>query len=258
VPTRRLTVHTDADLYVRSRATLLASWEEYSRGVEGAALHRLEGVAAAVFPDEPERSVYNNAVLDLQLLARQRAAALDAMKAVYVEAGITRFAAWAHESDRAMRADLERRGYGLNEYTRAMGASLEGMRVPDATVAADVELVPASWSDYVHLLPAFGTPERLLVATDPTAFQVRTARIGGETVAAAISIDVDGDCGIFNVGTLKRARRQGLASALTALQLREAIDRGCRTASLQSTEMAERLYSRLGFRDLGRILEYVL
>jgi predicted GNAT family acetyltransferase len=34
-------------------------------------------------------------------------------------------------------------------------------------------------------------------------------------------------------------------------------DRGGRTASLQSTPMAERVYAAVGFRDLGRILEYV-
>jgi hypothetical protein len=33
--------------------------------------------------------------------------------------------------------------------------------------------------------------------------------------------------------------------------------RACRTASLQSTRMAERVYAAVGFRDLGRILEYV-
>jgi len=29
------------------------------------------------------------------------------------------------------------------------------------------------------------------------------------------------------------------------------------TASLQSTPMAERVYAAIGFRDLGRFLEYV-
>jgi ribosomal protein S18 acetylase RimI-like enzyme len=139
-----------------------------------------------------------------------------------------------------------------------MGMTLDGVRRPEPVIAADVELAPAAWSDYLRFLTAFGVPEGLLIATDPTGFHVRTARIDGETVAAAISVDVDGDCGIFNVGTLEHVRRQGLATALTTLHVREAIDRGCRTASLQSTEMAERLYSGIGFRDLGRILEYVL
>jgi hypothetical protein len=35
------------------------------------------------------------------------------------------------------------------------------------------------------------------------------------------------------------------------------LQRGCSTASLQSTAMAERVYAAAGFRDLGRILEYV-
>jgi hypothetical protein len=33
--------------------------------------------------------------------------------------------------------------------------------------------------------------------------------------------------------------------------------RGCRTATLQATEMAEGVYRAVGFRDLGRILELV-
>ena len=72
-----------------------------------------------------------------------------------------------------------------------------------------------------------------------------------------MAFDHGGDCGIYNVGTLERARRRGLGTALTALQLHDALARGCRTASLQSTQMAERVYAAVGFRDLGRILEYV-
>jgi len=44
---------------------------------------------------------------------------------------------------------------------------------------------------------------------------------------------------------------------VTALLVHDAAARGCRTASLQSTAMAERVYAAVGFRDLGRILEYV-
>jgi hypothetical protein len=41
------------------------------------------------------------------------------------------------------------------------------------------------------------------------------------------------------------------------LLVHEAAERGCRTASLQSTAIAERVYAGVGFRDLGLILEYV-
>ena len=73
-----------ADLYLSGSATLLASFEAYARGADGAAVIRAPGVAAAVFPDLPERAVYNNALLACDLAPGQRAAALDAMAAAYV------------------------------------------------------------------------------------------------------------------------------------------------------------------------------
>jgi predicted GNAT family acetyltransferase len=91
---------------------------------------------------------------------------------------------------------------------------------------------------------------------DHAAFLL-AARADGELVAAALAYDFGDDCGIYNVGTVERARRRGLATALTAGQVYDARTRGCRTASLQSTEIAERVYAAVGFRDLGRILEYV-
>src|SRR5690349_25149630 len=121
---------TDAGLYLRGSDTLLASWEAYARGAVGAAVKRLPGVAAAVFPHEPERAVYNNALLDRDLGASERAGALDAMEAVYAGAGVARFAAWVHESDEPMRAELEKRGYTLDTTTRAMGMALDDIAVP--------------------------------------------------------------------------------------------------------------------------------
>jgi hypothetical protein len=112
-------------LYIRGAATLLASWEEYARGSAGAALERRNGVWAAVFPTEPERAVYNNALLDRDLGPTERAAAVDAMEEAYNSAGIDRYAGWVHESDEGMRAELSSRGFTLDDSTRAMGMSLD-------------------------------------------------------------------------------------------------------------------------------------
>ena len=241
---------TDADLYQRGAATLLASWAAYARGSTGAALRRLPGVAAAVFPNEPERAVYNNALLERDLTAMERAAAVEAMEAAYADAGIEGFAAWVHESEAAMRADLERRGYTLDTTTRAMGLALDDIRIPRPRI----EFGPADWSEYLR---ADGLPPDFLSAADHAALHLLVARIDGAVVAAALAYDFDGDCGIFNVGTVEHARRQGLATALTAVQLYDALSRGCQTASLQATPMAERVYAAAGFRDLGRFLEYL-
>ncbi|HEY4096265.1 MAG TPA: GNAT family N-acetyltransferase [Baekduia sp.] len=245
-----VTPTTDSDLYRRGTATLLASWEEYAHGSSGAGLQRMAGVAAAVFPRGPEREFYNNALLDRDLGPAERAAAVDAMAAAYDAASVERYAAWVHESDEAMRAELSRRGYTIDESTRAMAMSLHA--VPRAS--PDIELAPPDWAEYLRILDV---PAGLLHGVDRGAFHLLVARLAGTGVATAMAFDHDGDCGVFNVSTLEAARRQGLGTALTARHLRDAIQRGCSTASLQSTPIAERIYARLGFRDLGRILEYV-
>ena len=241
---------SDANLYRRGVATLLAAWDQYAHASEGAAVHRLAGVAAAVFPTEPERGVYNNAILKCALPASGREEAIVAMEAAYANAGVTRYAAWVHETDRRLRSDLERRGYTLDEVTRAMGMALDDIRAP----RPELELGPADWSE--HLRIAEVNPG-LLSGLGADAFHVLVGRARGENVVTGIAFDFDADCGIYNVGTLAPARRRGLGTALTLMHLHDALARECQTASIQATSMAERLYAAVGFRDLGRILEYV-
>ena len=245
-----MTEFSDAELYARGVEALVASWEAYALGARGAVVTRGLGVSVAVFPSGPESSVYNNALLERGLGVTARAAALDEMEAAYAAAGVTRFAAWVHERDTAMRADLERRGYTFDSSTRAMGMALADLRLP----RPEIELGSLEWAGYVRL---FGLPDGLLSGADHRMFHLVVANLGGEPAASAMAFDHGGDCGIFNVTTLEHARRRGLGAALTALQLHDARDRGCQTASLQSTPMAEGVYAAAGFRDLGRILEYV-
>jgi ribosomal protein S18 acetylase RimI-like enzyme len=231
------------DLRLSGVETLVASFEAYARGARDATVLRLPGVTAAVFPHPPERAVYNNALLAPD-------ADLDAMEAAYAAAGVGRFAAWVHESDEAMRAELADRGYTLDTTTRAMGMDLDDLRVP----RPELELDPPEWPAYVTWLESVGVPPGLLAGADPSEFHLLIAR---GAVATALAFDHDDDCGIYNVGTLEHARRRGLGTALTARLLHDARARGRTTASLQSTEMAEDVYRAVGFRDLGRILEFV-
>ena len=198
---------TDAELYDRGTATLLASWAQYARGATGAAVRRLPGVAAAVFPNGPERAVYNNALLARDLTRSERAEALDAMEAAYAAARVTRFAAWVHESDEAMRVDLERRGYALDTSTRAMAMTLDDIRLP----RPQIEVGPPDWFEYLRII---GAPPGLLENADRNAFRILVARLDGENVATAMAFDLDGDCGIYNVGTMPHARRRGLGRIL--------------------------------------------
>jgi GNAT superfamily N-acetyltransferase len=243
----------DRQLYDRAVATVLASWEAIARGSAAAEVQRLPGVTAGIFPNEPERSIYNNAVLDRGLSPGERIAAVETMQAAYTSAGIEEYAAWVHESEPDLSLELGGRGFAAVESTRVMGMSLTDL--PPAPNGA-AEIAVADWATYLEYLHGFGLPETLLSNVDPEAFHVLAARSDGEVVATALAFDHAGDCGIFNTSTYEHARRRGLATALTAQHLREAAKRGCETATLQSTPMAERVYGSVGFHDLGRFLEF--
>jgi ribosomal protein S18 acetylase RimI-like enzyme len=240
---------SDGELFARGAETLVASWNEYARRSTGAAVHRLAGVDVAVFPSEPERAVYNNALVAQGLPSRARAGALAALERAYAEAGVTRFAVWAVEDDDPLRTDLEQRGYRLDASTLAMGMALADLTTP----RQPVELGRADWSEHLRIGEL---PPNFLLGTDPRDHHVRVGRLGGENVATALAFDHRGDCGISNVATLEHARRRGLGTALTVLQLYDARARGCVMASLQATPEAEGMYGSIGFRDLGRIFEY--
>jgi ribosomal protein S18 acetylase RimI-like enzyme len=243
---------TESDFYLRGTATLLASWREYARGSAGAQLVISDGFYAGVFPNEPERSVYNNVLLRRGLGRAERMQAIEGIRSVYSRAGVDRYAAWAHESDGPLRTELSARGFKLEEATRLMAMSLDGIELQPGEV--DVERF--DWRRYLAYLRSEGL-DGLLSGTDPDAFHVLGVRIAGQDAATAIAFDHNGDCGIFNMGTLEPYRRRGLATALLTRHLLEAAERGCSTASLQSTAIAEAVYRSVGFRDLGRFFEYV-
>jgi GNAT superfamily N-acetyltransferase len=241
---------TDSDLYERGMRTVAACWAAFARSASGANVHELPHVTVAVFPNEPEQSIYNNAILERELAPTERAAALEEMEELYAAARVSRFAAWVHETDVAMHEELRRRGYRVDTATRAMGMSLDGVSLP----RSDIELATPGWREHLRLIDVSSA---LLRGFDLAALHLLVARRDGENVATGFAFDHDCDCGIYNVGTLERARRHGLGTALTSTLVQAAIGRGCRTASLQSTPMAERMYALVGFRDLGRIVEYM-
>jgi ribosomal protein S18 acetylase RimI-like enzyme len=242
--------YSDRELYSRGAASLAASWRVYAAGSRDARMVEGSSVAAAVFPTELERSVYNNALLGRALDRAGRAAAIEAMERAYAAAGVDRYAAWVHEDDGATIADLTARGYRFDTSTRAMGMNLADLSVP----RPQLDLSEPDWSEYLRIV---GVPADFLAGLDPAVFHIVIATLDGESVATATAYDHDGDAAIFNIGTLPAARRRGLGTALTALQLHQARARGCATASIQSTEMAEGIYRSVGFRDLVRFLEYV-
>jgi GNAT superfamily N-acetyltransferase len=235
-------------------ATLIESWAYLASGSPGAKVRRVEEAAIAAFVRRPDRDFLNNAVL-----ARPPAdfdAVLGEIESTYAEHGIQRFAVWVHESDTATAGALRDRGYRFDSATRTMAMRLDQAAEVDPPATEEppeLALTEASLAEFW----AVDGPAGLVPELDPTAAYFYVARLAGQDVAMLMAFDHDGDCGIYMVGTVEAARRRGIATALSAHAVAAARERGCRTASLQATAMAEAVYARVGFGDLGRWLEYV-
>jgi GNAT superfamily N-acetyltransferase len=80
---------------------------------------------------------------------------------------------------------------------------------------------------------------------------------GTDLQSGLVLIPVDTDVNVGFVATREPARRRGSAARVLRYALAAALARGFRTASLQSTPVAERLYTRAGFVPVGRWQEWV-
>jgi GNAT superfamily N-acetyltransferase len=82
------------------------------------------------------------------------------------------------------------------------------------------------------------------------------AQVNGEPVATAAVFYGAGVAGIQMVATLPQWRGKGLGAAVTLASLVEARKIGYRVGILQSSEMGFKVYQRLGFKEVRRMLHY--
>lgn len=240
-------VFTTLELFDRSVSTLVQSWGYLAKGSPGAAVIEADGAAIAAFVHEPDREFLNNTVLARGVA--DLGTVLDTVERVYAEHGVERYAVWVHESEEATAHEIGARGYGYDSSTRAMAMRIADLDPVDTSM---LDLAEPSLDEFWHVAGLDGLVPEL--SDDGAHFYV--SRSNGEDAAMLMAFDHDGDCGIYMVGTVPAARGQGLATALSAHAAAEARVRGCTTVSLQSTEMAQGVYARAGFRNLGRFDEW--
>lgn len=87
--------------------------------------------------------------------------------------------------------------------------------------------------------------------------QLYLARLVGAPVAVSQLFLGAGVAGIYCVGTLPQARRQGIGAAVTHAALVDARALGYNLAVLGASELGEPVYRRLGFAVCGGLTEYV-
>jgi predicted GNAT family acetyltransferase len=102
---------------------------------------------------------------------------------------------------------------------------------------------------------AYGNPdnrlERTLEPLPPGRLIAYRADYKGRPASVALALHHGEDCGVSFVATAPNARRRGLATDVmhrVALDAREA---GCTSATLQATNLGEKLYRALGYRKVS-------
>lgn len=79
----------------------------------------------------------------------------------------------------------------------------------------------------------------------------------GTPVATAATVVSHGTIGLYNVATMPDARGRGYAEAITRHAIAGAArESGLERVTLQSTALGERLYRRLGFREISRVVVF--
>jgi ribosomal protein S18 acetylase RimI-like enzyme len=90
-------------------------------------------------------------------------------------------------------------------------------------------------------------------------WQLYVGYLQGKPVASSMLFIGAGVVGVYNIGVLPEARRQGLGAAITLQPLLKARRRGYHYAVLFSSRIAYPVYQRLGFREVDcKIGIYIL
>ena len=230
--------------------TLLAGWGALTQLSPCARLTHTSTSVAAVFPAWVP---LNNAIM-LTARAGAAAAASSDLAARYAHAGVDVWALWLPSRTTDLDAPDDVHAVGVlkrDTTTLVMEASLARAFRPHRGVVRTSIATATRATDAPVPTAELGEPERLpgldgwVLVRDGTA------------VAGAWSFLHEQDCGIYTVGTTAAWRRRGLARALVTHVLGDAVRRGARTATLQSTRMAQNLYATLGFTPVGRYEEWI-
>lgn len=152
---------------------------------------------------------------------------------------------------------LKAHGFSCRLHCAAMACDLERLSAPPpAPVGVAVQLVDEPPS----LVPL--TTERRRRRSEGrkaiARFQPRrvwhfAALADGKVVGETTLFDGSNVAGLYNVEVVKEFRSRGIGTALVHAAARQARKLGHRTAVLGATGMGQGVYSRVGFREVGKL-----
>lgn len=216
-----------------------------------AELYDRGGVVAMIFPDAPERSVFNSVFYEDtgELLDR-----LGELAPAYERAGVRAWTVWAPEDDAAAAEVLEGTGHVLDAKPHDMALDLAGLAEPGGDGPAELResYDPAAMARINEI--AYGYPEGEFAPVERApmeALRIYFADLDGDPVSTLGIWAHDEDALVAWVATVPEARGGGISTQLLEHALADARDAGLRTSTLQATKLGAPVYAKLGFRDLG-------
>jgi GNAT superfamily N-acetyltransferase len=242
----------DAELRRRAIAGLRDEVEAFGSGHPDSRLIRRDGLLASLTPVSPQRSLFNSVYYEDAGALRGE---LEALAEAYEAGGIAAWTVWVPDEDRETAELLAGRGHVLDAEPRAMALDLDDL-APEPAAPEGVESrpgEPATGAELNDRAYGYGPDAFRAALGRETSLRWHVAHQGEEPVSCVATIEVGDDCCVTGVATPPEHRGRGIASWLLCRALREARERGARSASLQATKAGAPIYERLGFRDLGYI-----
>jgi ribosomal protein S18 acetylase RimI-like enzyme len=205
-----------------------------------------DGLVASIVPNAPDSPTLNAAVA----LEPDRAVEhIDELNRLYKDARVRRWGVWLDASASLAAQALANAGLTVTAASPGMGASLDALAVdPDDPEPADLATVGRVNDQAYGNFD--GRLERTLTPLPNGVLKGYRVDHQGAPASVALALHHNRDCGVSFVATVPKARRQGLATKVMRQALKDAVDSGCTTTTLQATDVGERLYLNLGYERL--------
>ena len=214
----------------------------------GGAVIEEHGIVASFVPTAPDSPTLNAAIALEDTLKPE---VVQALRQRYEEIGIRRWGVWTDGAKQAVIATLKDEGLRMTSSSPGMAAELQHLNLNGRAPAGPADLATVG---HVNDL-AYGNPdsrlERTLAPLPAGLLIAYRADHKGRPASVALALHHGEDCGVSFVATAPNARRRGLASDVMHRVAVDALQAGCTSATLQATNLGEKLYRALGYRKVS-------
>lgn len=208
------------------------------------------GVLACLTPAAPDRSL-PNAVLydDPGAVGAQHGE----LARLYADAGVRAWTVWVQPGDDVLADALAAAGHAADGTPMRMAASLAeidlSVPAPEGLRRVDDWRLVGALNDAAYGVTGL---EAAFAGFPADGAEGWIAEVGGEAAATVSTMRHEDDVYVLFVATRPDHRGGGLCRGLLCHALREAAAAGAITTSLEGSPMGEPIYTRMGYRALGR------